>query len=155
MKELETQERATLLLKVQRALDKARVNRDNFGLTICTVHLDDGYYVALCSMAMEAEVIQNDPFERDYADMTTFTFAELFPELEWEKGENFMRGEYEKSPFGEDSCALIQANRPSVMEFFDEENGKVEWDFRTPERAKRAAQSIADLLAEAGREEDQ
>jgi hypothetical protein len=142
-------ERAALLLKVQRALDKAGVNRDNFGLTICTVHLDDGYYVALCVMAMEAEVIQNDPFERDYADMTTFTFAELFPELEWDNAQ------YK-------DCADIEGfvfeipHHPTevIMSIWDEERDQaIELNFRTPERAKRAAQSIADLLAEAGREE--
>jgi hypothetical protein len=139
-------ERATLLLKVQRALDAAGVNRDNFGLTICTVHLDDGYYVALCSMAMEAEVIQNDPFERDYADMTTFTFAELFPELEWGRcahGAQGVRvGTIHFGILGDDPECL-RVSDPHYTVFIP---------LGTPERAKRAAQSIADLLAEAGRE---
>jgi hypothetical protein len=136
-------ERATLLLKVQRALDAAGVNRDNFGLTTCTVHLDDGYYVALCSMAMEAEVIQNDPFERDYADMTTFTFDEIFPPLAWEEEAfSYFHAHVGDVYFTICGAALKISKLSSVY-----------LPLGTPERAKRAAQLFADLLAEAGRDE--
>ncbi len=144
-------ERAALKLKVQRALDAAGVNRDNFGLTTCTVHLDDGYYVALCSMAMEAEVIQNDPFARDYTDATTFTFAELFPELEW--ADNNYNGNFEAHT--PDESYTFELRNQEGIYWLDISQGwsEMSFNFRTPERAKRAAQSIADLLAEAGREE--
>ena len=145
-------ERAALLLKVQRALDKAGVNRDNFGLTICTVHLDDGYYVALCVMAMEAEVIQNDPFERDYADMTTFTFTELFPELEWEDGTLRGYGDSIQSAAIPGYALRIYGGGLLELQNSFDSSQELSLLFRTPERAKRAAQSIADLLAEAGRE---
>jgi hypothetical protein len=95
---------------------------------------------------MEAEVIQNDPFERDYADMTTFTFAELFPELEWGRcahGAQGVRvGTIHFGILGDDPECL-RVSDPHYTVFIP---------LGTPERAKRAAQSIADLLAEAGRE---
>jgi hypothetical protein len=67
--------------------------------------------------------------------------------------------EWEYCPKCEWSVAFIRTweafrifdDAPSSL-LIQNDGQRVELDFRTPERAKRAAQSIADLLAEAGRE---
>jgi hypothetical protein len=144
MKELETQERATLLLKVQRALDAKKIGREE-------VHIYAGGLVgegivAVPRMDNSLEIQHHDTSIEE--PIATFTFAELFPELEWDNAQ------YK-------DCADIEGfvfeipHHPTevIMSIWDEERDQaIELNFRTPERAKRAAQSIADLLAEAGRE---
>ena len=147
MNNLETQERATLLLKVQRALDAAGVGRESLSHGVDPgISLDEDSHLHIFPGSVNVYV--SDPFENNFGTVATFTFAELFPELEWDNAQ------YK-------DCADIEGfvfeipHHPTevIMSIWDEERDQaIELNFRTPERAKRAAQSIADLLAEAGRE---
>jgi hypothetical protein len=145
MKELETQERAALLLKVQRALDAAGIGRDAIATDDTVIPIDGTDYTGRVYAGrlnvLEAYGYGGNP------PIATFTFAELFPELEW--------GQPRENRYASVDGFDFQAQENGLLIVEDNETmaGLLEFNFRTPERAKRAAQSIADLLAEAGREE--
>jgi hypothetical protein len=146
MKELETQERATLLLKVQRALDAKGIGRESLRNGWCkTLDIGDGLTFCQDSDAPSALRVSLSAFP--YTHIATFTFAELFPELEWGRcahGAQGVRvGTIHFGILGDDSECLMVSD-PHCTVFIP---------LGTPKRAKRAAQLFADLLAEAGRDE--
>jgi hypothetical protein len=149
-------ERAALLLKVQRALDAKKIGRDTWRwgevfndethFAIIPSVFGMGHYsekiVQVCAHAKDDE----DEDARDI-EIATFTFAELFPELEWGRcahGAQGVRvGTIHFGILGDDPECL-RVSDPHYTVFIP---------LGTPERAKRAAQMLADLLAETGREE--
>jgi hypothetical protein len=69
--------------------------------------------------------------------------------LEWE---HYPKCEWSIAFIGYWEAFKIFDDAPSTLRI-QNDGQRVELDFRTPERAKRAAQMLADLLAEAGRKE--
>jgi len=147
MKEIETQERADLLLKVQRALDAAGIGRDAIATDDTVIPIDGTDYTGRVYHdrlnVLEAYGYGGNP------PIATFTFAELFPELEWEKERRWIA-----ACIGDVEIFNIMDSSPGTLWIKNDSDEEeiVSLNFRTPERAKRAAQLIADLLAEAGRE---
>jgi hypothetical protein len=143
-------ERATLLLKVQRALDAAGIGRDSLRHDLMPINLNWKTFVNFFSD--HVDVVVNDPFESDFGAIATFTFAELFPELEWEDGTLRGYGDSIQSAAIPGYALRIYGGGLLELQNSFDSSQELSLLFRTPERAKRAAQSIADLLAEAGRE---
>jgi hypothetical protein len=138
-------ERAALLLKVQRALDAAGIGRENYdsdwnysleiGNDMTAYQLADGNTLVRKGKSIPVEKI------------ATFTYDKLFPELEWGRCAHGAQGvRVGTIHFG------ISGDDPECLRVSDP-HYTVFIPLGTPERAKRAAQSIADLLAEAGRVE--
>jgi hypothetical protein len=146
-------ERAALLLKVQRALDAKEIGRDGISGDIDSFTIDggaNGLYLEFRDS--HAELSEWEPYGVDCENelwRTTFTFGDLFRELEWQSygddADGFLECELPDVTF------QIWHDAPSVL-VITGRHDNARLFFRTPERAKRAAQSIADLLAEAGRE---
>ena len=142
------EERNDLLFQVQRALDGAGIGRLNFyNESINNIPLGDGLYVQINPFSQDAEVIQNDPFEPGFDNGTTFTFAELFPELEWE---DYPQGERSVAFIGYWAAFKIFWDAPSTLRI-QNDGQRVELDFHTQDIAKETAQMIADQLAKADR----
>jgi hypothetical protein len=142
-------ERAALLLKVQRALDAKKIGREE-------VHIYAGGLVgegivAVPRMDNSLEIQHHDTSIEE--PIATFTFAELFPELEWFNGVAKVAVDPSDPEKGE--YTFKETIWKGTIDLENFEGASCLLEFRTPERAKRAAQMLADLLAEAGRDLDQ
>jgi hypothetical protein len=148
-------ERAALLLKVQRALDAKGYGRRQVADALFeTMPFDDLSHLEIIKGKVEVQDgVHNDKEYDVFAKtLATFTFAELFPELEWEEGTLKGYGDSIQSAAIPGYALRIYGGGLLELQNSFDSSQELSLLFRTPERAKRAAQSIADLLAEAGRE---
>jgi hypothetical protein len=134
-------ERAALLLKVQRALDAAGIGRKEIGEQYKGFR---NWWVGFGEFDIR---FNKDDINIKGMGYPTFTFAELFPELEWVKNSN-NNNLLAYTP--DESYAFEIREEGGIWLDISQGWSEISFNFRTPERAKRAAQSIADLLAEAG-----
>jgi hypothetical protein len=139
-------ERNALLFDVQRALDGAGIGRESLSHGIDpAISLDEGTHLHI--FVDSVNVYVSDPFENNFGTVATFTFDELFPPLVWE---DYPKCEWSVAFIGYWEAFKIFSDAPSTLRI-QNDGQRVELDFHTPDLAKEAAQSLADILAKADR----
>lgn len=141
------QEKSDLKLKVLRALDAAGIGRkEAMEALFTTMPFDDSRHLEITRGKVEVQdgVYNDKEYDVFAKTIATFTFDELFPELEWEKNVSTLDAEAYGFNF---SLPLGESGYLTV----EQDWSQVGLPFRTPELAKETAQMVADQLAKAGR----
>ena len=144
------EQRDALKFQVLRALDGAGIGRLNWGYKT-GIKINDRLSVDIHPLMKEATVIVADPFEDDFGQIATFTFDELFPELEWkdDPGMGFVTrigGIFARFDNGTSFSITAEGTL-----FFNHAHQVVKMQLGDVDLAKETAQFIADQLAKAGR----